>query len=127
MTAPVKPALRSLELFTGAGGLALGSHDAGFDHVALVEWDDDSCETIRRNVVERTVPGIDHWWVVHEDATKIKDFRVFEKVDGKIEVIIGGPPCQPFSVGGKHGGMEDGRDMFPRFIKAVRELKPRAF
>jgi DNA (cytosine-5)-methyltransferase 1 len=116
-------ALRSLELFTGAGGLALGSHDAHFEHVALVEWDDDACKTLRENVEKRTVPGIDNWWVLHQDATKIRDFGSF----GKVDVIIGGPPCQPFSVGGKHGGREDSRDMIPTFIKAIRELKPRAF
>lgn len=114
--------LRSLELFTGAGGLALGSHAAGFDHVGLVEWDHDACQTLRANATEQTVPGIRDWWVVERDATEIR-FPDF----GSIDVVLGGPPCQPFSIGGKHGGMEDKRDMIPQFIKAIRQLQPKAF
>jgi DNA (cytosine-5)-methyltransferase 1 len=109
-------------LFTGAGGLALGSHEAGLEHVALVEWDHDAARTLRANVAASAVPGIDSWWVVETDATKVR-FRDF----GHVDVVIGGPPCQPFSIGGKHGGMEDNRDMLPQFVRAVRELKPRAF
>jgi DNA (cytosine-5)-methyltransferase 1 len=53
--------------------------------------------------------------------------RDFSTVDGEIDLLAGGPPCQPFSIGGRHGAYLDSRDMFPRFFQAVRELRPKAF
>lgn len=114
--------MKSIELFTGAGGLALGTHIAGFKHVAVVEWNSDACSTLRRNAVARAVPGIDRWDVRQEDIRAV-DFKSFPPVD----LIAGGVPCQPFSIGGKHRGMDDDRDMFPDFVRAVRTLAPRAF
>ncbi|MEO8360753.1 MAG: DNA cytosine methyltransferase [Vicinamibacteria bacterium] len=114
--------MKSLELFTGAGGLALGTHLAGFEHVALLEWDHDACETLRRNARARSVRGINKW-NIHEGDIRLFDF---ESVGG-VELVAGGVPCQPFSIGGKHGGMNDGRDMFPEFVRAIRTLQPRAF
>lgn len=118
----VNHAIRSLELFTGAGGLALGTHRAGFRHVALVEWNGEACNTLRTNATAEAEPGISDWEVLQDDARHV-DFRRF----GPIDLIAGGPPCQPFSIGGKHRGMADERDMFPQFIRAIRELAPRAF
>lgn len=114
--------VRSLELFTGAGGLALGTHLAGFSHVGLVEWDRNACETLRTNAAADVLPGIRDWWV-HQCDVRDLSFQSF----GGVDLVAGGPPCQPFSIGGKHGGMEDPRDMIPQFIRAVRELQPRAF
>jgi len=114
--------MKSLELFTGAGGLALGTHTVGFEHVGLVEWNEDACETLRSNVNENTVPGIDRWRVHHTDIRKF-NFGTYKDID----LVAGGVPCQPFSLGGKHQGMDDQRDMFPQFVRAVRELRPRAF
>lgn len=114
--------MQSLELFTGAGGLALGTHLAGFRHVALVEWDRNACATLRANVVADALPGANHWRVLQDDVRSIS-YGAF----GEVDLVAGGPPCQPFSIGGKHGGMEDPRDMIPQFIRAVRELRPRAF
>ena len=51
----------------------------------------------------------------------------FSVLDGQLDLISGGPPCQPFSLGGKHGAYDDARDMFPQAIRAVREARPRAF
>ena len=113
--------LRSLELFTGAGGLALGLHLAGFEHVSLMEWDRDSCDTLRTNAAAESLPGIGHWNVVQSDVRQI-DYADF----GPIDLIAGGPPCQPFSIGGKHRGHTDSRDMIPELIRAVATLKPRA-
>ncbi|MHB8577428.1 MAG: DNA cytosine methyltransferase [Dehalococcoidia bacterium] len=116
------PGLTSLELFTGAGGLALGTHLARFRHAALLEWNADACETLRINVRARSVPNIEDWRVVEGDARSVA-FSDY----GSVELIAGGPPCQPFSIGGKHRGVEDSRNMIPEFIRAVRELQPRAF
>lgn len=113
---------RSIELFTGAGGLALGSHLSGFQHQALIEWNAPACETLSANAEHNSVLGIDHWKVIRGDVRDI-DFAEF----GAIDLIAGGPPCQPFSIGGKARGMTDTRDMIPQFVRAVRELRPSAF
>jgi DNA (cytosine-5)-methyltransferase 1 len=115
--------LRSLELFSGAGGLALGTHDAGFRHVAVLEWNPDACQTLRANAAAKAVQGISRWSVRETDVRSVDFATSFPQVD----LVAGGPPCQPFSIGGKHRGMEDGRDMIPQFIRAVREQAPRAF
>lgn len=114
--------LRSLELFTGAGGLALGVHDAGLRHVALVEWEHNACDTLRTNVAGKSLPDIEHWQVLETDVRAV-EFEPFEPVD----LVAGGPPCQPFSIGGRHKGMRDSRNMIPEFVRAIRELQPRAF
>lgn len=106
--------MRSIELFSGAGGLALGLEAAGFEHVALVERNKDACATLRLNRPK--------WNLLESDVRKI----CFSDL-GPVELVAGGPPCQPFSVGGKARGYDDFRDMFPQAVRAVRELKPLAF
>ncbi|MDQ3695692.1 MAG: DNA cytosine methyltransferase [Chloroflexota bacterium] len=113
---------RSLELFTGAGGLALGTHLAGFQHRLLLEWNADACNTLRANSTAERISGIDSWRIIQADA-RLVDFQSV----GAVDLIAGGPPCQPFSIGGKHRGMDDARDMIPQFVRAVRELAPAAF
>lgn len=116
--------LRSIELFTGAGGLALGTHVAGFHHEALFEWDSDACATLRENRLHGTVRGIKSWGdIVQGDVRDIRDFGAFSDLD----LVAGGAPCQPFSIGGKHRGMNDKRNMIPEFVRAVRQAAPRAF
>ncbi|MDE2922110.1 MAG: DNA cytosine methyltransferase [Acidobacteriota bacterium] len=114
--------MRSLELFTGAGGLALGTHAAGFKHVALLDWNRDACTTLRENIRHETVPGVSEWKVVEGDVRRC-DYGTF----GPLQLVAGGPPCQPFSLGGKHRGVNDDRDMIPEFIRAIHETQPAAF
>lgn len=114
--------MRSVELFAGAGGLAIGIGKAGFEHAAVLEWNHDACETIRANQ-RRGIREVVGWPVVECDA---KLFN-YEALRREIAVVSGGPPCQPFSLGGKHRGHADDRDLFPEAIRAVRELRPRAF
>lgn len=114
--------MKSLELFTGAGGLALGTHLAGFKHTALLEWDHDACETLRHNSKANAVAGLSRWNVEEADIRNA-NFSQYRDV----ELVAGGVPCQPFSIGGKHKGMDDMRDMFPDFVRAIRTLQPRAF
>jgi DNA (cytosine-5)-methyltransferase 1 len=114
--------LRAIELFAGAGGLAIGTALAGFDHEAVVEWNADACETIRSNR-DRGVPLLHGWNVIEADVCKF-DYGTLGR---EIQLVAGGPPCQPFSLGGKHRGHEDERDMFPQAVRAVRELQPLAF
>ncbi len=114
--------MRSLELFVGAGGLALGMGNAGFDAASVVEWNANACDTIRLNQ-KRGIPQVADWHLHQGDARKF----VYASVNGPIDVVSGGPPCQPFSLGGNHKAYDDERDMFPEAIRAVRELKPKAF
>lgn len=107
--------LSSIELFSGAGGLALGLERAGFHHDLLVEWDADSCSTLRGNKPR---------WDVRQADVRMFDFSPFVR---DVDLLAGGPPCQPFSLGGKHRAFLDERDMFPQAVRAVRELRPRAF
>ncbi len=113
--------MNSVEIFTGAGGLALGMGLAGFKHLALVEWDKHSCDTIRLNQMLKN-QMVSDWPVFEQD---VRDFEF--KFNQPVELLAGGPPCQPFSLGGKHLGNEDQRNMFPQAIRAVRELMPKAF
>ncbi len=114
--------MKSVELFTGTGGLALGLQQAGFDHEALFEWDGDSCDNIRKNIIDG-FPAVSHWKVFQTDVRTV-DYRGYR---GSIQLVAGGPPCQPFSLGGKHQAYNDRRDMFPEAVRAVREIQPRAF
>lgn len=114
--------LRSVELFAGAGGLALGLDAAGIAHQAIVEWDPDACATLRENRRSGVRP-ISTWPEVLQADVRAFDFSKFAGID----LITGGPPCQPFSLGGKHRAFLDERDMFPAAIKGVRIGKPKAF
>ncbi len=102
--------IRVLDLFAGAGGLALGFEAQGFETIGL-EMDKDCCATYKQNL--------------HGECyeTYITTKTNFPKAD----VIIGGPPCQPFSVRGKQQGIRDDRNGFPAFIKAVKILRPKIF
>ena len=112
----------SLELFVGAGGLALGAARAGFQHVAVLDWNRNACRTLNRNRTDG-VEYVRDWNIIDCD---VRDHD-FEPFAGKVEVVFGGPPCQPFSIGGKHGGHEDKRNLFPEAVRAIRDIKPKAF
>lgn len=114
--------MRSIELFAGAGGLAIATANAGFEHEAVLEWDQNACDTIRRNKAAK-LAHVRDWEIVQGDVAEY-DFR---KHAGRVHFVSGGPPCQPFSIGGKHKGMDDRRNMFPHAVRAVREIVPKAF
>lgn len=113
--------LESIELFSGAGGLALGLHDAGFHHKALFEWNASAVDTLLYN--QRI--GYESLQNCEIRRVDVRDVN-FARFKG-IDLVAGGPPCQPFSMGGKAAGMNDSRDMFPQAIRAVAEAQPRAF
>jgi DNA (cytosine-5)-methyltransferase 1 len=114
--------MNSIELFAGAGGLAMGMAEAGFHHCGLVEWNPYACQTIREN------PGL-YADALGQFPLHEKDARVvnYASLGRDVAVVSGGPPCQPFSLGGKHGGRDDTRDMFPEAVRAIREVQPQAF
>lgn len=114
-TQPLRP-YTSVELFAGAGGLALGMHLAGFQHILLNELVGSACDTLRANHPE--------WNVLQEDIHKV-DFRPLQ---GQVDLLTGGFPCQAFSFAGKKGGFKDTRGtLFFELARAVSEIHPRVF
>lgn len=104
----------SIELFAGAGGLALGLEQAGFHHLMVNELDRNACQTLQLNRPE--------WQVVAEDirAVSFKEFR------GKVDLLSGGFPCQAFSYAGTKGGFKDTRGtLFFEMARAADELRPK--
>jgi DNA (cytosine-5)-methyltransferase 1 len=114
--------MKSVELFAGAGGLAMGCEIAGFEHLAVVEWDKWACDTVRENQ-KRGYPLL-AGWKLHEGDVRHFDWA---SIPQDIELLAGGPPCQPFSIGGKHKANADNRDMFPATVEILRNLRPKAF
>lgn len=114
--------MRSAELFAGCGGLALGLSRAGFDHALMAEFDGDAVATAQHNK-QRGVEYITHWPV---ERTDVRDID-WEPLRGQLAVVSGGPPCQPFGIGGKKQGPDDARDMWPEAVRAIREARPEGF
>ena len=110
--------LVSLSLFSGGGGLDIGFERAGFAHRASIEILDVCGETLRANR---------HGWAVLSGAVA-GDVRsaVFTAFRG-VDVVHGGPPCQPFSIAGKQAGADDPRNMWPDFVRCILQTRPRAF
>ena len=103
-----------IELFAGAGGLALGLEQAGFEGLVYVEMNVDACETLRRNR-----PG---WNVIEGDVHEI-DFRQY---DGQVDLVSGGFPCQAFSMAGNRLGFGDIRGtLFAEVIRCANETHPK--
>ncbi|NUK00272.1 DNA (cytosine-5-)-methyltransferase [Streptomyces lunaelactis] len=138
--------LTSIEICAGAGGQAVGLHQAGFRHLALVEIDKHAATTLRDNIESRPEWSWEkeHCLVREVD---VKEFRPLEEVlapevhergkcdetdetnlikPGQLDLLAGGVPCPPFSAAGKQLGREDERDLFPRMLDLVEQLKPRA-
>jgi DNA (cytosine-5)-methyltransferase 1 len=110
--------LTCLSLFSGGGGLDIGFERAGFDHVAAFELLDICGATLRTNRPAWNV----YSGAVEGDVTKAK-FAPYKGID----IVHGGPPCQPFSIAGKQAGSEDPRNMWGEFVRCVNQTKPRAF
>lgn len=112
----------AVELFAGAGGLALGLEEAGFKDVGLVEWDKYACNTLRKNRP--------NWNVIQGDVVEIAEKGIRSYIDKNVEIdlLSGGYPCQAFSYAGKKHGLEDVRGtMFYYYAKILEELMPKVF
>lgn len=106
--------MKVIELFSGAGGLALGLEQAGLETVALVEQDKWACATLRSNR-----PG---WNVIESPVEEVQFTR------GQADVVAGGFPCQAFSYAGKKLGLQDTRGtLFYEFARVVDEVQPKLF
>lgn len=103
----------TLELCAGGGGQALGLEQAGFEHLAAVEYEEPYCRTLRLNRPK--------WNVLGQD---IRDLSGTEY--SGVDLLAGGVPCPPFSVAGKQLGGNDERDMFPAALEIIRKAEPRA-
>ena len=130
--------LNSVELFSGGGGLALAMHRAGFRHLLVNELERRACETLRMNrgggdtgggsgVGAGGGPGggaggAGGWPLVPGDVREVDFTPLAEQVD----VVAGGVPCQPWSLGGTHRGPDDPRNLWPELFRCVRETRPRA-
>ena len=114
--------MRSIELFAGAAGLGLGLAKAGFHHEIVVERDAHACRTIRHNQ-DAGHPLVQGWKVVEADVESVDLSAVAPEPD----LLAGGPPCQEFSLGGRHAGAHGERNLWPWTIQAVKTLRPRAF
>jgi DNA (cytosine-5)-methyltransferase 1 len=104
-----------IDLFASAGGLTLGLKAAGVTTVCAVEVDPYRVATFKSHTPEARVINSD-----------IRDAN-FSSYKGKVQLVYGGPPCQPFSSGGLRRAAADGRDMIPEFIRVVRDVQPPAF
>lgn len=103
----------SIEICAGAGGQALGLEMAGFNHLALVEYEADYCACLKGNRPE--------WNVICKDVHQFDGKPYRDKTD----LLAGGVPCPPFSVAGRQLGEEDERDLFPQMLRLIEEIRPR--
>lgn len=115
--------LSTIELFAGAGGMALGIEKAGFDTIALNEFDKNACDTLRFNRP--------HWRVIEGDIAEISCLDLeeyFSIKKGELDLLSGGAPCQAFSYAGKKLGLEDARGtLFYHYALFLEKLQPRMF
>ena len=115
--------MKSIELFAGAGGLALGVERAGFDHIGLIEFDKAAAETLKKNRPE--------WNVIWDDIANISCLDLedyFNIKKGELALLSGGAPCQAFSYAGKSLGLEDTRGtLFYHYAIFLQKLQPKMF
>ncbi|MFD0203043.1 MULTISPECIES: DNA cytosine methyltransferase [Saccharothrix] len=119
----------SIELFTGGGGLAMAMHNEGFRHLVAVELNKRACATLRANIAEPFDPEAGQATTLHSRWPLIEgDIRQvdFTRWMGKVDVVAGGVPCQPWSLGGVHKGYDDERNLWPELFRVIRETRPRA-
>jgi DNA (cytosine-5)-methyltransferase 1 len=111
-----KKKYNSIELFAGAGGMALGMEKAGIEHILLNEFEKNSCNTLRYNRPK--------WNVIEDDIRNLN----FLEYKNQVDIVTGGFPCQAFSSAGKKRGFEDTRGtLFFDFARCINEVKPKIF
>ena len=113
----------SIELFAGAGGLALGVEKAGFNTIGLIEFDKDASDTLKKNRP--------NWNVICDDIANISPLdllKYFKLQIGELDLLSGGAPCQAFSYAGKRLGLEDARGtLFYHYAVFLQKLQPKTF
>ena len=115
--------MKSIELFAGAGGLALGLEQAGFEHIGLIEFDKSAANTLMFNRP--------NWKVICEDIALVSERNLeleFNIKKGELDLLSGGAPCQSFSYAGKRLGLQDVRGtMFYHYATFLQKLQPKMF
>jgi DNA (cytosine-5)-methyltransferase 1 len=122
-----EPQFTSVEICAGAGGQAVGLHNAGFKHLALVEVDENACNTLEVNVSANQEWG--NCKVLRKDLTEYNAKEFADDVGvgpGDLDLFAGGVPCPPFSAAGRQLGPADDRDLFPTALEWVDYLRPKA-
>ena len=114
--------MNTIEMCAGAGGQALGLHNAGFKHAVLIEIDNYACKTLEHNNTKLQLG----WGDILECDLKLFLEERAEDFKGKIDLVAGGVPCPPFSKAGKQLGAMDERDLFPTALGIVRKVDPKA-
>lgn len=118
---PTRPT--TIELFAGAGGLALGLEKAGFKTLGLIEFDKDAADSLIENRPD--------WRVIHDDIANISCLDLeeyFGVKKGELDLLSGGAPCQAFSYAGKRLGLEDARGtLFYHYAIFLQKLQPKMF
>lgn len=114
--------MRAIEMCAGAGGQAIGLHEAGFSHSALIEIDHHASETLRLNNKAHSL-GWDN--IIEGDLKHFAEHEA-EKYQGQIDLVAGGVPCPPFSKAGMQLGSDDERDLFPIALDIIRKIQPKA-
>ena len=113
----------TIELFAGAGGLALGVEKAGFETIGLIEFNRDACDTLKKNRPQ--------WNVICDDIANISVLDLeeyFHIKSGELDLLSGGAPCQAFSYAGKRLGLEDARGtLFYHYAIFLEKLQPKMF
>ena len=125
---PVPQELQTISLFSGGGGLDLGFSAAGYKLCASTDIDEYSCRTLRRNSGKKSIYS--HTNVINEDIMRLsaKNIANDANLPANIDLIIGGPPCQAFSVFGRRKGLEDPRgNLVWEYLRIVEEVRPTAF
>jgi len=120
---PSNHSFTSIELFAGAGGLALGLEKAGFDSIGLIEFDKSAADTLKHNRPE--------WNVINDDIANISPLDLelhFDLQKGELDLLSGGAPCQAFSYAGKRLGLDDARGtLFYHYAVFLKKLQPKTF
>ena len=118
-----KDIFTNVELFAGAGGLALGLEQAGFENLLSNDFDKDSCNTLKANRPDWNVICDSVENLAEQDLLKILNIK-----EGELDLLSGGYPCQSFSYAGKRLGLNDIRGtMFYYYAKILKQLKPKMF
>ena len=113
--------MRYLSLFSGVGGGDLGcQHLLGWECVGYVEWDEFCCDRLYRRIQDGVLDDAPIWCVDIREWNE----RTAEQYRGVVDIVTGGPPCQPFSAAGKQLGASDERNMWPAAIDTIRRIQP---
>lgn len=109
--------INNIELFAGAGGMALGLEKAGFEHILLNEFDKNACKTLKFNRP--------NWKIIEDNIETINWDNI---IKSSVDLVSGGFPCQSFSHSGKRLGLEDTRGtLFYEFARCVKSVQPTCF